>query len=137
MAVEDNVAAMRIRFFTHDLEAMLQQFHASASVSLIPSAGSDSLFLDYFNRHFLLIASSDTLQATIASSGEDRDVWWYELTFVAPSAIERLEITNRLLFGLFDDQRNIVYISHFPSNQRETLYCVAGASDYAVNFRMQ
>lgn len=137
MAVERDLIALRVRFFKHDLEDALSQHLKVTSVTLADDAASDSLFIAYLNDTFAVISNGDSLAPRIVASGEQHDVWWYELRFKSPAQIEILEITNRTLFDLFDNQQNILYITHFPSEERRTLYFVRGAEHYQVRFRLQ
>jgi len=134
MAVEGAVVALRIRFFRHDLEDAIQAYYNLGAVSISDDAASDSLFLSYLDQHFFLVSDGDTLNASIVSSGEEREVWWYELQFKGAAPVETLQVTNRTLFDLFDDQQNIFQLTHFPSKQRVTLYFVDGADTHSIRF---
>lgn len=137
MAIEGNVVVLRVRFFKHDLEDALKQFYNNGAVRLSNTAASDSLFITYFKNKFSLVSQDDSLQPRIVTSGEDRDVWWYELQFSAPQVIKKLSITNQTLFELFDDQQNIFHLTHFPDEVRQTLYFVRGADRYTARFSLQ
>jgi hypothetical protein len=134
VAIEGDHIALRMRLFKHDLEDALKAYHSLPRVMLTPTVPSDSLFLSYLHRYFSLVVEGDTLPGQVVSSGEDRDIWWYDLSFNNDSSIDSVRINNQLLFDLFGDQKNIVYVTHFPSEQRETLYCVAGSAGYTVVF---
>jgi hypothetical protein len=61
------------------------------------------------------------------ASGEDIEgaevVWWYAFQYVAPEdAGSQLDMRNRLMFEVYEDQKNIVKIQHFPSEKQETYY---------------
>jgi len=135
MAVEDNVAVLRVRFFRHDLEETLAAFHHVSRVTMDLSAVSDSLFSDYSTSHLVLVVENDTIPHAIVTSGEDRDVWWYELQFIADRPIASFVLSNSMLVNQFEDQQNIFYVTHFPSERRQTLYFVRGESTHEVDFR--
>lgn len=137
MAIEDNLIVLRVRFFRHDLEDALKLFYRRDPVRLSNTAESDSLFSVYFERTFSLVSEGDSLRAEIVASGEDFDIWWYELQFRAEHPVEQLDIMNRTLFNLFDDQQNIFHLTHFPDEERKTLYFVRGSEHYTVVFNLQ
>jgi hypothetical protein len=106
-------------------------------VVLAPTVTSDSLFLSYLGQYFTLAVGDNALSGQIVSSGEDRDVWGYELSFRSTIPIDNMSVDNRLLFNLFDDQKNVVQVKHFPTAQRVTLYCVVGSARYESLFAEQ
>ena len=134
MVVEEAVVVLRIRFFRHDLEDALKAYLRMSALSISDDAVSDSLFLSYLDERFLLVSNGDTLDPAIVSSGEERDIWWYELQFKGETPVQDLQITNRTLFDLFGDQQNIFQLIHFPSERRETLYFVDGEDTHSVQF---
>jgi hypothetical protein len=134
MAVENDVVALRVRFFQHDLEDALTAHFDHPDVNLSENAASDSLFLSYMDQTFVLVSARDTLAANIVKSGEERDVWWYELQFKGPAPVETLQITNTTLFDMFADQQNIFQLTHFPSGRKETLYFVFGSDTHRLQF---
>lgn len=132
MVVEGAVAVARIRFFRHDLEAALAAFRRSESFSVSNTPSSDSLFLDYLNSGFSLTARGDTLLPEIVSSGEDDEVWWYELRFSDDAAITSLKVRNEMLLEIFSDQKHFLKITFFPSGKSESLYFAKGAVEYEI-----
>jgi hypothetical protein len=137
MAIEGNLVALRVRYFKHDLEEAMRLFYKKDAVRLSNTAESDSLFIAYFEQNFSLMSKGDSLRPQIVTSGEDRDVWWYELLFQADGSVRELEIMNQTLFNLFDDQQNIFHLTHFPDQERKTLYFVRGSDRYTVTFSLQ
>jgi hypothetical protein len=134
MVVEANVVALHVRFFDHDLEDALNQYHGTDDLRLGIDSASDSVFLEYFGVHFTLSVSGDTLRPILVGSGEGPEVWWYELQFYHSGAITSLQITNTLLFDLFHDQKNVVALTRFPEGKLESLYFVTGAAEYELSF---
>lgn len=138
MAVEGGVAACEIRFFKHDLEEAIAKHHKLAGYSLSPELEKDSLFVAYLNRTFKVTLNDTLATASLAGSGEEtvghEDMWWYLVTYDSGEAINKLSVTNRLLFELFDDQRNILRLQHFPSSKRETFYFVADSDHHEAAF---
>lgn len=134
MAVEANVVTLQIRFFDHDLENALKQYHGSDDLRLATDAASDNAFLEYFGVHFALSISGDTLHPKLVGSGEGPDIWWYEVQFCHSGPITSLQISNTLLFDLFGDQKNVIALTRFPEGKRESLYFVRGSAEYELSF---
>jgi hypothetical protein len=126
VAVENNVAVCRIRFFKDDLEATLAHFHGREGIKMGRSAEIDSLFLAYFEERFSLTAGESQLEAIIIDSGEDlgdrEAVWWYTLQFEAEEHIRALRVRNELLFDLYSDQQNVFKVVHFPDEMQRSYY---------------
>lgn len=138
MAVEGTTAACEIRFFKHDLEAALAGHAQLPGIDLEAEVTSDSLFLDYLDSKFQVVLNGARVGAELSGSGEEtireEQMWWYMIQYEVEAPIASLEITNRLLFELFDDQRNILKVQHFPSEKRATFYFVSDADHHTVEF---
>ncbi|MFN3394856.1 MAG: DUF6702 family protein, partial [Candidatus Thermochlorobacter sp.] len=130
IAVEQNIAVMNVRFFIDDLELALQRRFNLTDFKLSATPLCDSLYLSYFNQHFELHNNGSVIRPTLLSSGIDKDMWWYQLQFSSPQPMQHLSIKNTLLFDVFDDQKNIVQIMHFPSEKLESFYFIHGAERY-------
>ncbi|MCS7014146.1 MAG: hypothetical protein RMI34_12760 [Chloroherpetonaceae bacterium] len=130
MAIEDNIAVLNLRFFKDDLELALQKFHRLESFSLSATPTCDSLFLAYLNSRFELRQPHNRLLPQLVTSGIDKDMWWYQLQFSSSTPIEQLSIKNTLLFEVFDDQKNILQVMHFPSEKLQSFYFIHGAEQY-------
>jgi len=134
MAIEDNVAVCRIRFFQDDLEDVLRWSSGDETFRLAATARADATFLDYISSRFRLEQDGKSLPAEVVASGEEQDMWWYTVQFTSETTIKKLQITNRSLFDLLPDQRNILKVSHFPSEKERTLYFVVGTDTYDLEF---
>jgi len=130
LAIEQNLAVMNVRFFADDLTLALQRAHRLDTFQLSATAFADSLYLSYFNQHFELHHNGQRLYPVILSSGLDKDMWWYQMQFSSTSALQNLSIKNTLLFDLFDDQKNILQVMHFPSEKMASFYFIHGAEQY-------
>ena len=137
LVIEDGVIVLRIRFFRHDLEDALKAFHQTSNFALSSDDGSDSLFADYANEHLVIVADDDTLASEIVTSGEERDIWWYELQYRAESPKLVISISNTALFDLFDDQQNIIQVLVLPESRQETLFFVSGSARYDLSLQLQ
>jgi len=138
IAVEGTTVAARVRFFGDDLSEALAKAQSIESYQIDASARQDSVFLAYFNSHFVLNDGHSILTGTLMGSGQEMEgqepMWWYVVQFEAESPIERLHITNRLLKESFEDQKNIAQIQHFPSEKTWSLYFVDDDIDYLLEF---
>ncbi len=137
LAVENTMAVVRIRVFKDDLDQALSQ-RENQPIVIDPSPRSDSLFQAYFNEKFVLRADEEVLDGRIVGSGEEtignEPMWWYLLEFEASQPIENLYVSQKILSEVFDDQKNIVQVQHFPSEKTYSLYCVEDAWEYTVSF---
>lgn len=138
LAVEGNMAVIRIRLFKDDLNQALTT-REERDVFIDTSPVSDSLFQAYFNERFVLSVEDEVMSGRIVGSGEEvvgnEPMWWYLLEFSAPERIEALHVSQRILSEVFEDQKNIVQVQHFPSEKVYSLYCVEDAWEYEVDFR--
>ncbi len=138
MAVEDNRAMLQIRLFKDDLEIALQQKFADPAFKLAADPYADSLFTAYFNEVFVLKQDETPVPGRIVSSGEDQTggeaMWWYTVRFEAPAALQTFTVRDVVLFDLFDDQKNIFKVKHFPSDKELSYYYTDGAEEYRISF---
>jgi hypothetical protein len=137
MAVEDNVAVVRIRLFKDDLDVALSR-REERDIFVDTSPASDSLFQTYFNDTVTMKVGEEVLYGRIVGSGEEvvgkEPMWWYLLEFRASETIETLHISQRILSEVFEDQKNIVQVQHFPNEKVYSLYCVEDAWEYTIDF---
>ena len=137
LAVEGNMAVIRIRLFKDDLNQALST-REERDVFVDTSPASDSLFQAYFNEQFVMRSNGETLTGRIVGSGKEvvgnEPMWWYLFEFQASQTIDELDISQRILSEEFEDQKNIVQVQHFPSEKVYSLYCVEDAWDYTVSF---
>ena len=138
LAVEANVAMLRIRFFKDDLELALGPLSGEDRLVLTEAAVYDALFLRYLSKKLSIRSGEDELSGTVVSSGEDEldrePVWWYLVQFEAPETIESLEVRNTLLFEVFDDQKNLFKVAHFPEDVRRSYYFAKGEETATIDF---
>ena len=134
MAIEGNKAVCRIRFFGHDLEETLQNFGKDPSFKLDVNPESDSVYTKYFNENFVLLVNGKPIEATVISSGEEGDMWWYIMEYNTTAPLNEFRLTNTLLFDTYDDQRNIFKVITFPSEKTQSVYFTHGAENYTISF---
>ena len=138
MAVEENQAILQIRLFQDDLELGLQGYYEDDSLRMKADAYTDSLFTKYVNEKLVVKHGDEVLTGVVATSGEDLlygyPIWWYSLTYEASSTIEGLGIDNQILMEVFDDQQNVLRITHYPAEEEKMYYMVKGDSEIEVEF---
>ena len=138
VAVEGRAVHLRIRLFKNDLEAALAGSHGLDSLLLEPTARHDSLFLEYFRERYELTLNTRPAVPVIVASGQDEEsgggdetIWWVQLLYQAEDPVNRLDISARVLFEWFEDQRNIVRVLHVATDKQRTLYFAAPDDEWA------
>lgn len=138
LAVEGEVAVLRVRFFKDDLEEVLALFSEEEGFRLEADPFVDGLFMKYFDERFDLAIDGSEVPGRVIGSGEDaidrEPVWWYMLQFDAPAPITSLRIRNSLLLDHFADQKNILKAVRFPDETQKTFYFAAGEEAFDVTF---
>ena len=138
LAVERNLAVLRIRIFKDDLETALAAHSGRETVVMEASPEFDALFAAYFAERFTFEVAGESLTGRIIGSGEDQadrePVWWYQIRFDAPAPIRSARIVNTVLFESFDDQRNILKVVHFPDETPRTFYFARGEESREIRF---
>lgn len=124
IGVDGRYVAARIRYFKHDLEDAIARQRKVGEVVLRPEPSSDSLFVGYLDSTFVLSSGGARLHARVVGSGEEKEteMWWYEVLYESPDEISALEIENRLLLELFNDQKNIVKAKHLTTGVQRSFY---------------
>lgn len=137
-AVEGSSILVRLRFFQDDLELELGRRTGASVLSMSATAEVDRVFLAYLQDHFVLEVEGERLAPVILDRGADlldrEPVWWYTLHFEAAVEVERFTLRNTLLFGLFEDQRNVVKFVRFPDETQKTFSFERGEDTAAVDF---
>lgn len=126
LGIEGDVVQVRLRFFADDLVEGLRRAGGDPGSGLAVDPRVDSLVTAYVNARFVVTAGTARLSGGIVASGEEAEgqepVWWYVFAYRAPVPVRTLTLRNTLLTELFDDQRNIVRVQHFPSEKQQTWY---------------
>lgn len=124
VSISGAVAVLRIRMFADDLALALGRRAGAGTPEHGPSM--TEAFLEYFQEQFLLEADGRPMAPHVVGSGQDRvgsePVVWYIVRFDSDRDIRSLRIVNRVLFDLFDDQRNMVNVVDEPSGRRRVFY---------------
>lgn len=127
-----------MRLFQDDLELGLQGYYEDEEIRLKVDTATDSLFAVYVNEKLVIKHGEEVLTGVVATSGEDLlygyPVWWFSLTYEASASIDGLEIDNQVLMEVFDDQQNVLRITHYPADEEKMYYMVRGDSEIKVDF---
>jgi hypothetical protein len=134
MAVEGSTIYLSVRFFRDDLETALRKVSATSDLKLAATPRCDSIYLRYFNEKFELSSGGKKLRAEFLSSGEDGEMWWYKFSFSDAKPLQSVSVRNTLMFEMFDDQKNIFQLMHFPSEAQQSFYFIRGAESYTASF---
>jgi len=130
LAVEGSLAVLNIRIFKDDLEEALARHGDLESMQMAADPEVDALFTAYFAGRFTFEVAGESVTGRIIGSGEDESdrepIWWYQIRFDAPRAIRSARIKNTLLLEIFDDQRNILKVIHYPEEVPRTFYFATG-----------
>ncbi|MEZ4700534.1 MAG: DUF6702 family protein [Rhodothermales bacterium] len=137
LAIEGRTGMMQIRLFKDDLESGLRQRFDRPDLTLRADPEMDSLFSLYLNEKLVLSMGDAVVKGALVSSGEEMQngipVWWYTIMYEAPADFSTMHIQHDVLLEMFEDQKNVFRVKHFPSEQEWSLYFVAGDSDYDLS----
>lgn len=112
--VTDAILEARIRFFWDDLQFAVMENTSDMDFELSETAEVDTTIQQYINEMLVFRANGTPLAGTLVERGVeeaarlDEVMWWYRLRYPLPASAERVHIRNRLLFNMFEDQRNLV-----------------------------
>ena len=124
MRVADGGLSAEIRFFWDDLQFAVMEHSSDMEFALAESPEVDSTVEGYINELLLLRVGETPLRGRVSARGiedaaiVDEIMWWYRLEYPLPVGAERVEVRNRLLFNLFEDQRNIVNFRTLEGRER-------------------
>jgi hypothetical protein len=132
VAVDAHEIFYRISFFPDDFELMLSNYYDREINGLRHVGDADSLLLPVLKKHLLVEINGKAAIATIEKSGLEADMCWYMLRYKSDANIERVAIDNRLLFAVFEDQKNLLNVLDVRSGKKSSFYGVRDASRFDV-----
>jgi len=127
VGVSGSLLQARIRFFWDDLQLAVMEHTSDMEFELEENDEVDSIIETYINDMLMLEAAEAPVRGRVTARGVedaariDEVMWWYRLEYAVPSDAERVRIRNRLLFNMFEDQRNIVNLET-RSGRKRTYY---------------
>ncbi len=114
----------RIRFFWDDLQLAVMEHSSDMRFELAETDEVDAIIEAYINEMLVLEAGDSVLQGKVTARGIedavriDEVMWWYRLEYALPPGVERVAVRNRLLFNVFEDQRNLVNLKTRSGRER-------------------
>ena len=124
VAVSESGLQARIRFFWDDLQLAVMEHTSDMDFELAENEEVDTILENYINDMLVLESGETVVQGEVTARGVedaariDEVMWWYRLEYKLTPSAERIRIRNRLLFNLFEDQRNIVNIRTRSGRER-------------------
>lgn len=124
MVVVGDSMEVRIRFFWDDLQIAVMERESDMEFRLAETPDVDVVVVRYINDMLLFRAGDAPLTGVLAERGvedarrADEVMWWYRLKYALPPGTERIGIRNRVLFNVFEDQRNLVHLKTRRGRER-------------------
>lgn len=134
--VDGDMLRARIRFFWDDLQLALMEHRSDMAFRLEETPRVDSIVVAYIGEMLAIEAGGRRLAGVLDGRGVDDAVlidevmWWYRLEYRLPAGTARIAIRNRLLFNMFEDQRNVVHLK--TRSGRERAFAFGWDKDSAV-----
>ena len=122
--VTDAVLEARVRFFWDDLQFAVMERTSDMDFELAETPEVDATIQEYINDMLVFRADGAPVAGTLIERGVeeaarlDEVMWWYRLEYTLPASVERVHIRNRLLFNMFEDQRNLVNLKTRSGRER-------------------
>ena len=124
VAVADDVLDVRVRFFWDDLQFGLMESTGDMEFRLQENDRVDALVEAYINDMLVLAAGGAVLEGRLVERGiqgarlPDEVMWWYRMEYPLDPSVNRIDVTNRLLFNMFEDQRNLIQLTTADGRER-------------------
>lgn len=114
----------RIRFFWDDLQLAVMQHASNMEFRLAETPEVDAIVERYINEMLVLTAGDAVLPGKVTARGIDESnivdevMWWYRVEYSLDESVERVHVSNRLLFNVFEDQRNLIHLKTRRGRER-------------------
>jgi len=124
VGVGDSVLDVRIRFFWDDLQLAVMESTSDMEFELAETREVDEVVEQYINDMLTIDADGTLLQGTVLERGiqdarnPDEVMWWYRLEYPLDPSVDRIHVRNRVLFNMFEDQRNLVHLRTRSGRER-------------------
>lgn len=124
LTADEQGLEMEVRFFWDDLQIAVMERTSDMSFQLAETGEVDRVIESYINDMLTLEVDGTRLQGTVTARGieeaprPDEVMWWYRLEYPTASRPSRIYVRNRLLFNMFEDQRNIVHVTTASGRER-------------------
>lgn len=110
---EEKALQITSQIFIDDLELALQEQYPD--IRLAPDSNkntTDSLMIQYFNDHLEFKSAKTILPMRYLGREYKNDIAVHYIEIKSENSLEKLQIENRILLSLFEDQKNIVHFKH-------------------------
>lgn len=114
----------RIRFFWDDLQVAVMDHTSDMDFKLAETDRVDAIIERYINDMLEVRAGDSVLRGKVTARGIDEAdivdevMWWYRVEYPLDESTEVLQVRNRLLFNMFEDQQNLVHIKTRRGRER-------------------
>ncbi len=115
---------IEIRFFWDDLQVAVMERTSDMQFELAESPEVDRVVEAYINDTVTVEVDGSRLTGTVSARGvqdaarQDEVMWWYRLEYPVSGSPDRIYVKNRLLFNMFEDQRNILHVTTRSGRER-------------------
>ena len=124
VGVAGSVLDVRIRFFWDDLQFAVMESTSDMEFELAETEEVDGVVQQYINDMLSIEAGDAVLQGKVVERGiqaarnPDEVMWWYRLEYPLDPSVDRIHVRNRVLFNMFEDQRNLVHLKTRSGRER-------------------
>ena len=124
LETDGGVLFLEVRFFWDDLQIGVMERTSDMEFELAETPEVDGTVERYINDMLTLEVDGQRLQGEVIARGiqeaprPDEVMWWYRLEYPVEGTPERLYVKNRLLFNMFEDQRNILHVTTRSGRER-------------------
>jgi hypothetical protein len=100
------------KLFTDDFESILEKTYKTKVDLTNPTdrAATGKLVSDYINKHFIIKVDGKPISLAAIGFEKESEATWCYLQGDNVAAVKKVEITNTLLYDLFDDQVGIMHV---------------------------
>ena len=124
VGVDGSVLDVRIRFFWDDLQYAVMESTSDMEFELAETEEVDGVVQQYINDMLSIEVGNAVLQGKVVERGiqaarnPDEVMWWYRLEYPLDPSVARIDVRKRVLFNMFEDQRNLVHLKTRSGRER-------------------
>jgi len=115
---------IEIRFFWDDLQVGIMERTSDMDFELAETPEVDRVVETYINDMLTIEMDGHPLLGKVTARGiqsatrPEEVMWWYRMEYAVDTPPDRLYVKNRLLFNMFEDQRNIMHVTTRSGRER-------------------
>lgn len=108
----DKTLEISCKVFTDDFEsALTKQYHTKADLSAVNmKTAMDTLVKKYIKNHLVLSADGKTLVMKYLGFEKENEAVYAYLQVDNISVVKKIEVTDSILYDLYDDQISIIHV---------------------------